>query len=123
MKFGCLSFGQPYVGITLNSVKTLEMWWRPVLCGHWHCTLVVHITQWDWENSAWWEMLEQRLGMISSQIQTLLQDWDKFSSRLIAGLLPDLQQKYMTVLTNPRWLLQPIAGAGRTSSRWTSSST
>ncbi|KAB0353998.1 hypothetical protein FD755_023305 [Muntiacus reevesi] len=113
MKFSCLSFGQPYVGITLNSVKTLEMWWRPVLCGHWHCTLVVHITQWDWENSAWWEMLEQRLGMISSQIQTLLQDWDKFGSRLIAGLLPDLQQKYMTALTNPRWLLQPIAGRGR----------
>ncbi|OWJ99308.1 hypothetical protein Celaphus_00009692 [Cervus elaphus hippelaphus] len=84
-KFSCLSFGQPYVGITLNSVKTLETWWRPVLCGHWHCTLAVHITQWDWENSAWWEMLEQRLGMISSQIQALLQDWDKFGSRLIAG--------------------------------------
>ena len=51
MKFGCLSFGQLYVSIILNSVKTLETWWWPVLCGHWHCTLAVHITHWDWENS------------------------------------------------------------------------
>ena len=29
------------------------------------------------------------------------------------ALLPDLQQKYMTALANPRWLLQPIPGRGR----------
>ena len=28
------------------------------------------------------------------------------------GLLPDLQQKYMTALANPHWLLQPITGKG-----------
>ncbi|KAI4554638.1 hypothetical protein MJG53_019937, partial [Ovis ammon polii x Ovis aries] len=28
------------------------------------------------------------------------------------ALLPDLRQKYLTVLTNPRWLLQPIPGRG-----------
>ena len=33
MKFGYLSFGQPYVGVVLNGVKTLEMWWWPMLCG------------------------------------------------------------------------------------------
>ena len=85
MKFGYLSFGQPYVGVVLNGVKTLEMWWWPMLCGHWQCTLAVHIAHWDWENLAWWEMLEQRLAMISTQIQALLQDGDKFGCGLIAG--------------------------------------
>ena len=26
------------------------------------------------------------------------------------ALLPNLQQKYLTVLANPRWLLQPVPG-------------
>ena len=32
MKFGWLSIRLPYACFILNSVKTLEMWWRPVLC-------------------------------------------------------------------------------------------
>ena len=28
------------------------------------------------------------------------------------ALLPDLQQKYLTVLAKPHWLLQPIPGRG-----------
>ncbi|XP_040121529.1 uncharacterized protein CXorf40 homolog [Oryx dammah] len=138
MKFGCLSFRQPYAGFILNGVKTLETRWRPVLRGHQHCTLAVHIAHRDWEDEAWWELLEQRLGMSPAQIQALLQDGDKFGRGVIAGLvdigetllcpenldpeeveelenqalLPDLRQKYLTVLTNPRWLLQPIPGRG-----------
>lgn len=138
MKFGCLSFRQPYAGFILNGVKTLETRWRPVLRGHQHCTLAVHIAHRDWEDAAWRELLEQRLGMSPAQIQALLQDGDKFGRGVIAGLvdigdtllcpenldpeeveelenqalLPDLRQKYLTVLTNPRWLLQPIPGRG-----------
>uniref|UniRef100_A0A4W2HL64 Protein CXorf40A-like n=1 Tax=Bos indicus x Bos taurus TaxID=30522 RepID=A0A4W2HL64_BOBOX len=136
MKFGCLSFRQPYAGFILNGVKTLETRWRPVLRGHQHCTLAVHIARRDWEDAAWRELLEQRLGMSPAQIQALLRDGDKFGRGVIAGLvdigdtllcpenldpeeveelenqalLPDLRQKYLTVLTNPRWLLQPIPG-------------
>ena len=29
------------------------------------------------------------------------------------ALLPNLRQKYMTALANPRWLLQPVPGRGR----------
>ncbi|XP_043752734.1 EOLA-like protein [Cervus elaphus] len=87
MKFGCLSFGKPYVGIVLNGVKTLETWWWPVLCGHCHCALAIHIAHWDSEDSAWWEMLEQRLGMSPAQTQALLQDRDKFSCGVIVGLV------------------------------------
>ncbi|KAB0353298.1 protein EOLA1-like [Muntiacus reevesi] len=138
MKFGCLSFRQPYAGFILNGVKTLETRWRPMLRSHQHCTLAVHIAHRDWEDEAWRELLEQRLGMSPAQIQALLQDGDKFGRGVIAGLvdigdtlqcpenldpeemeelenqalLPDLRQKYLTVLSNPRWLLQPVPRRG-----------
>uniref|UniRef100_A0A8C2RB64 ASCH domain-containing protein n=1 Tax=Capra hircus TaxID=9925 RepID=A0A8C2RB64_CAPHI len=128
MKFGCLSFRQPY------GVKTVEMWWRPVLCGQ-HSTLAVHIRHWDWEEVDWQKLLEQRLGMSPAQIQALLQDREKSGHGVIAclvdigvtllcpenlgpdeveelenqALLPDLQQTY-TALANPHWLLQPAPG-------------
>ncbi|KAB0344213.1 hypothetical protein FD754_021139 [Muntiacus muntjak] len=138
MKFGCLSFRQPYAGFILNGVKTLETRWRPMLRSHQHCTLAVHIAHRDWEDEAWRELLEQRLGMNPAQIQALLRDGDKFGRGVIAGLvdigdtlqcpenldpeemeelenqalLPDLRQKYLTVLSNPRWLLQPVPRRG-----------
>ncbi|OWJ99313.1 hypothetical protein Celaphus_00010074, partial [Cervus elaphus hippelaphus] len=110
-----------------------------------HAT-TVHMAHRDWEEAAWRELLEQRLGMSPTQIQALLQDGVKFSHGVIMvpfaevspsemlsqrtqftsgslhdtveelenqGLLPYLQQKYMTALANPRWLLQPIDGRGR----------
>ncbi|OWJ99041.1 hypothetical protein Celaphus_00009621 [Cervus elaphus hippelaphus] len=125
MKFGCLSFRQPYAGFILNGVKTLETRWRPMLRGHEHCTLAVHIAHRDWEDEAWRELLEQRLGMSPTQIQALLRDGDKFGRGCPENLdpkemeelenqalLPDLQQKYLTVLSNPRWLLQPVPRRG-----------
>ena len=47
MKFGYLFFRQPYVGFVLNGVKNLEMPWWPVLHGHWHCTLAIHMVYHD----------------------------------------------------------------------------
>lgn len=85
MKFSCLSFRQPSAGFILNSVKILEMCWQPTLCGHWHCTLAVHIAHRDWEDASWQELLEQRLGMSPTQIQALLLDGDKFGHRVITG--------------------------------------
>ncbi|XP_033269470.1 protein EOLA1 isoform X1 [Orcinus orca] len=138
MKFGCLSFRQPYAGFVLNGVKTLETRWRPVLSGQRHRTLAVHIAHRDWEDAAWRELLAGRLGMSPAQIQALLRDGEKFGRGVIAGLvdigdtslcpenlgpnevaelenqalLPNLQQKYLTALANPRWLLQPVPGRG-----------
>ncbi|KAB0372355.1 hypothetical protein FD755_016147 [Muntiacus reevesi] len=108
MKFSCLTFLQPYTGFILNSR----------------------------------ELLEQRLGMSPAQIQALLQGGDKFGHGVIVtslveigdtllcpenldpdaveeleelddqALLPDLLQKYLTVLAKPHRLLQPVPGRG-----------
>ncbi|XP_006171164.1 protein CXorf40A homolog [Tupaia chinensis] len=138
MKVGCLSFRQPYAGFILNGVKTLETRWRPVLSSHRHRTLAVHIAHRDWEDDAWWQLLVGRLGMTPAQVQALLQEGEKFGRGVIAGLvdigetllcpehlaedeaaaleeqaiLTDLQQKYLTVISNPRWLLEPIPWKG-----------
>ncbi|XP_074215543.1 protein EOLA1 isoform X2 [Camelus bactrianus] len=138
MKFSCLSFRQPYAGFVLNGVKTLETRWRPLLSGHRHRTLAMHIAHRDWEDTAWRELLVERLGMTPAQIQALLQDGEKFGRGVIAGLvdvgdtllcpenlgpeevvelenravLTNLQQKYLTTLSNPRWLLEPVPRRG-----------
>ncbi|KAB1253404.1 Protein CXorf40A, partial [Camelus dromedarius] len=96
MKFSCLSFRQPYAGFVLNGVKTLETRWRPLLSGHRHRTLAVHIAHRDWEDTAWRELLVERLGMTPAQIQALLQDGEKFGRGVIAG-------KW--------WCAQPCSGA------------
>ncbi|XP_057575346.1 protein EOLA2 isoform X1 [Hippopotamus amphibius kiboko] len=138
MKFGCLSFRQPYAGFVLNGVKTLETRWRPVLSGHRHRTLAVHVARRDWEDAAWRELLVERLGMSPAHVQALLRDGEKFGRGVVAGLvdigdtllcpedlgpdevaelenqavLPSLQHKYLTALTNPRWLRQPVPARG-----------
>ena len=47
-----------------------------------HSTLAVHIRHWDWEEVDWQKLLEQRLGMSSTQIRALLWDGDQFSHRV-----------------------------------------
>ncbi|XP_055986246.1 protein EOLA2 [Sorex fumeus] len=139
MKFDCLSFRQPYAGLVLSGVKTLETRWRPLLRDHQNCTIAIHIAHRDWEDTAWKQLLLERLGMNHTQIQALLQEGDKFGRGVIAGLvdigetlqcpedlapdeeeklenravLTDLKHKYLTSLSNPRWLLEPIRRHGR----------
>lgn len=71
MKFGCLSFRQPC------GVKTVEMWYGPVLCGPstlpWLSTSGTGIGR----IVTGQKLLEQRLGMSPAQIQALLQDREK----------------------------------------------
>ncbi|NWH63389.1 CX04A protein, partial [Geococcyx californianus] len=139
MRFGCLSFRQPYAGLVLSGVKTLETRWRPVLAGHERCTLAVHIALMDWQGETWRAILLDRLGMTERQVQELLREGEKFGRGVIAGLidigettlypenlppekvvemenkavLSNLEQKYLTVVSNPRWLLEPIPARGR----------
>ncbi|NWI63398.1 CX04A protein, partial [Todus mexicanus] len=139
MKFGCLSFRQPYAGLVLNKVKTVETRWRPVLAAYESCTVAVHIAVQDWQDETWREILLDRLGMTPKQVQDLLDEGEKFGRGVIAGLidigetslypenlpaekileledkavLRNLEQKYLTVVSNPRWLLEPIPARGR----------
>ncbi|XP_008824627.1 protein CXorf40A [Nannospalax galili] len=138
MKFACLSFRQPYAGFVLNGIKTLETRWCPVLSSHPKRTIAIHIAHKDWEDDSWRELLVERLGMNLMQIQALLQEGERYGRGVIAGLvdigatllcpetltademveletqavLSNLQQKYLTPISNPRWLLEPIPRKG-----------
>ncbi|NWS94541.1 CX04A protein, partial [Mionectes macconnelli] len=140
MKFGCLSFRQPYAGLLLNQIKTVETRWRPLLAGYRNRTIAIHIAVKDWEDESWRDILLNRLGMAPEQLQDLLDEGEKFGRGVIAGLidvgetslypenlppeeilelenkavLSNLEQKYLTVVSNARWLLEPIPARGRT---------
>ncbi|XP_028840670.1 protein CXorf40A [Denticeps clupeoides] len=138
LQVGCLSFRQPYAGLVLNGVKTVETRWRPLLSEMRNCTLAIHVAQKDWECGEWREILADPLGMDQCQIETLLESGERFGRGVIAGLvdvgdtwccpqdLPEkelreletaallsgLAQKFLTRLSNPRWLKQPMYARG-----------
>uniref|UniRef100_A0A9L0TGB9 ASCH domain-containing protein n=1 Tax=Equus caballus TaxID=9796 RepID=A0A9L0TGB9_HORSE len=88
--------------------------------------------------AAWRELLVERLGRTPAQVRALLQEGEKYGRGVIAGLvdigetlqcpenldpdevvelenqavLTNLKQKFLTVLSNPRWLLEPIPRKG-----------
>ncbi|XP_033906975.1 protein EOLA1-like [Acipenser ruthenus] len=139
MQVGCLSFRQPYAGLLLNGIKTIETRWRPLLSEHRNCTLAIHIAQQDWEDAVWREMLTDRLAMTTEQVQQLVDQGDRFGRGVIAGLvdigetwqcpeelsaeemrdletkalLNGLEEKYLTLVSNPRWLREPLYSRGR----------
>lgn len=138
MQVGCLSFRQPYAGLLLHGVKTVETRWRPLLADYRGCTLAVHIAVRDWEQQDWRDIVQDRLGMPPVQLQQLLQQGEQFGRGVIAGLidigdtwqltddvpiediielenkalLTGLQGKYLTIVSNARWLLKPIPARG-----------
>ncbi|XP_048093454.1 protein EOLA1 [Alosa alosa] len=138
LQVGCLSFRQPYAGFVLDGVKTIETRWRPLLAEMRNCTLAIHIAQKDWECDEWKHVLAGPLGMDGRQIQELLDSGERFGRGVVAGLvevgytwccpedqtevelkeleraalLTGLSQKYLTRLSNPRWLQQPLYARG-----------
>lgn len=85
MKFGCLSFRQPYAGLVLNKVKTVETRWRPLLAKYKGCTIAVHIAVKDWEDETYRAILSNRFGMTPQQVQDLVDKGEKFGRGVIAG--------------------------------------
>ncbi|XP_070684384.1 protein EOLA1 [Pempheris klunzingeri] len=134
----CLSFRQPYAGLVLDGVKTVESRWRPLLAPMESRTLAVHIAQRDWEGEEWRAVLSGPLGMSCAQIQALLESGERFGRGVVAGLvdvgatwqcpaslegeelqhlersavLIGLQEKHLTYLSNPRWLKAPLSTRG-----------
>ncbi|KAA0720401.1 Protein CXorf40A [Triplophysa tibetana] len=139
LEVSCLSFRQPYAALVLNGVKTIETRWRPLLAEMRNCTLAVHIAQMNWEGEDWRQILTDGLGMTPVQIEELLESGERFGRGVIAGLvdvgetwlcpenvpceemrelekaacLTELNQKYLTRLSNPRWLIDPMFSRGR----------
>ncbi|XP_005991896.1 EOLA-like protein [Latimeria chalumnae] len=138
MRVGCLSFRQPYAGLILNGVKTLETRWRPLLVEYKNSSLAIHIAYKNWEDTAWEKILINKFSMTSQQVQELIDQGERFGRGVIAGLvdvretwqcpenlstaeiqdlenkalLTGLDQKYLTVVSNPRWLVEPIPARG-----------
>ncbi|XP_029353118.1 uncharacterized protein CXorf40 homolog isoform X2 [Echeneis naucrates] len=134
----CLSFRQPYAGLILDGVKTVESRWRPLLASLENQTLAVHIAWRDWEEDDWQAVLSGPLGMNQVQIQEVLESGERFGRGVVAGLvdvgktwlcsastqqdelqqleqaaiLIGLQEKHLTRLSNPRWLKQPLSTRG-----------
>uniref|UniRef100_A0A673ZDY1 Protein CXorf40A-like n=1 Tax=Salmo trutta TaxID=8032 RepID=A0A673ZDY1_SALTR len=138
LQVGCLSFRQPYAGLVLNGVKSIETRWRPLLSTMENCTLAIHIAQKDWEGDQWRDMLTNTLGMSHMQVEELLASGDRFGRGVVAGLvevgetwccsdsvpeedlremekaavLTGLTEKHLTQLSNPRWLKEPLYARG-----------
>lgn len=138
MQVCCLSFRQPYAGLVLDGVKTVESRWRPVLAPLENQTLAVHIAQRDWEGEEWRALLSGPLGMNQAQIQAVLESGERFGRGVVAGLvdvggtwlcpaslqgeelqhleqsavLIGLHEKHLTHLSNPRWLKEPLRVQG-----------
>ncbi|CAK6980590.1 protein EOLA1 [Scomber scombrus] len=134
----CLSFRQPFAGLVLDGVKTVESRWRPLLALMQNQTLGIHIARRDWEGEEWRAVLSGPLGMNRAQIDALLESGERFGRGVVAGLvdvgptwlcpahlseaelrplersavLIGLEQKHLTHLSNPRWLTQPISSRG-----------
>lgn len=80
-----MSFRQPYAGLMLNGVKSVETRWRPVLAEMKHCTLAIHIAQKDWEGDDWRHVLTERFAMKHSEIEELLESGERFGRGVVAG--------------------------------------
>ncbi|KAK6316690.1 hypothetical protein J4Q44_G00120900 [Coregonus suidteri] len=139
LQVGCLSFKQPYAGLVLDGVKSIETRWCPLLSTMENCTLAIHIAQKDWEVDQWRDILTHTLGMSHMQIEELLASGDRFGRGVVAGLvevgetwccsdnvpeedlrklekaavLTGLTEKHLTQLSNPRWLKQPLYARGK----------
>uniref|UniRef100_A0A667WGB5 Endothelium and lymphocyte associated ASCH domain 1 n=1 Tax=Myripristis murdjan TaxID=586833 RepID=A0A667WGB5_9TELE len=138
VQVACLSFRQPYAGLVLDGVKTVESRWRPLLAPLESRTLAVHVAQRDWEGEEWRAVLSDALGMNRPQIEALLESAERFGRGVVAGLvdvggtwlcpasppeeelrqlersavLIGLEGKHLTRLTNPRWLQAPLPARG-----------
>ncbi|XP_033616010.1 protein CXorf40B homolog isoform X2 [Fukomys damarensis] len=111
MKFGCLSFRQPYAGFVLNGVKTLETRWRPLLRSQESRTIAIHIAHRDWEDDSWWQLLVERLGMSPEQVQALLQKGERFGRGVIAEVAAALpvcpHHPQLSAVTHPALMWLP----------------
>lgn len=81
----CLSFRQPYAGLVLDGVKTVESRWRPLLAPLENLTLAIHIARRDWEGEEWRAVLGGAWGLSAAGVQELLESGDRFGRGVVAG--------------------------------------
>lgn len=85
LEFDCLSFRQPYAGLVLNGVKTVETRWRPMLVNMKNCTLAIHIAQKNWDGDDWRNILKENFAMSQPEVEELLKSGERFGRGVVAG--------------------------------------
>ncbi|KAK2119388.1 hypothetical protein P7K49_000774 [Saguinus oedipus] len=103
MKFGCLSFRQPYAGFAVNGGKTVEARWCPLLSTYRNCTIAIHIAHGLGREG---EMFGRGVIMGLVDIGETLQCPEDLTPDEVVELenqaaLTSLKQKYLTVISNP----------------------
>lgn len=110
----CLSFRQPYAGLVLDGVKTVESRWRPVLVPMENQTLGVHIAQRSWEGGEWRAVLGGPLGMDRDQIQALLLSGERLGRGVVAGGTPSGPGRLQTPSSRDCRCLSGLVDVGQT---------
>lgn len=87
-----MSFRQPYAGLVLNGVKSVETRWRPLLAEMRNCTMAIHITQKDWEGDDWRNILRENFAMKQPEVDELLGSGERFGRGVVAG---DMMCKFL----------------------------
>lgn len=95
---GCLSFRQPYAGLVLNDVKSIETRWRPLLAETKNRILAIHIAQKDWEGDDWRHILTERCAMKQSEVEELLDSGERFGRGVVAGEMICMLRTAISVL-------------------------
>ncbi|XP_038057701.1 uncharacterized protein CXorf40 homolog [Patiria miniata] len=137
--YPCISARQPYAGFILNGLKTIETRWTPVFQELEGSTVAIHVAWRDWEGEEEWRTI---LGMSHKEVESerFLQDGERHGRAVVAGLvdvgetwqcpadienveqslewetcalLRPLNDKFLTRLSNPRWLRRPVRIRGQ----------
>ncbi|XP_071807767.1 protein EOLA1-like [Asterias amurensis] len=135
--YPCISARQPYAGLILNGLKTIETRWTPVFEKLEGRTVAIHVAWKDWDGEEWRTMLQMEHG--EGKINQFIKDGEKHGRAVVAGLvdigetwqcsavgdedqiteweknslLRPLHEKYLTRLSNPRWLKRPLQVRGQ----------
>ncbi|XP_062509960.1 protein EOLA1-like [Corticium candelabrum] len=129
----CVSYRQPYAALVLNGVKTIESRWSPIYSEVCEKTVAVYVTWKEWEGVEWRDVLKERgmsneeitevsalaYGMMRGQVVGVVDvgiTWkcsDESAAKQMqqlehAAVLRPLTDKYLTELSNPRWLTCPL---------------
>ncbi|XP_022088188.1 uncharacterized protein CXorf40 homolog [Acanthaster planci] len=136
--FSCISARQPYAGFILNGLKTIETRWTPVFQELEGRTVAIHVAWRDWEGGEEWKTI-LAIDHTEEDIERIIKDGEKHGRAVVAGLvdvgetwkcdtgveneqileweksalLRPLNEKFLTRLSNPKWLRRPLEVRGQ----------
>ncbi|XP_077979189.1 protein EOLA1-like [Glandiceps talaboti] len=137
--FPCISARQPYAGFILDGLKTVETRWTQIFKNLENQKVAIQIAWNEWEGTEWKDILMEK-GMEEVEISEVLENGKRHGKGVIAGIftvgeswqyesqsvsedekqdlerqaiLRPLDEKYLTRIHNPKWLLKPLTCRGQ----------